>query len=155
MKTKKTIKPKPKLTKKKVTKKKPVRRKKSNAGRKLFDGQSEKSVVVKLEKAFALGCSVKEALFYADITKDMYYKYLKKHPEFNDRIDLLKNKPVLMARQQVIKGLEKNPKFAFRFLQVRKKDEFAPHSTFTGDVKVEKLSDERKAGIMERLKKWK
>jgi len=62
MKTKKTIKPKPKLTKKKVTKKKPVRRKKSNAGRKLFDGQSEKSVVVKLEKAFALGCSVKKAI---------------------------------------------------------------------------------------------
>jgi len=86
----------------------------------------------------------------------MYYKYLKKHPEFNDRIDLLKNKPVLMARQQVIKGLEKNPKFAFRFLQVRKKDEFCSTLYFHGEMlKVEKLSDERKAGIMERLKKWK
>ena len=150
MPTKKTIKPKTKLTKKKT-----VRKKKDKGGRPVFNGRSEKAVILKLKRAFEQGCTIKEARVYASISKTSYYNLIERKPKLKDEFEDLKVKPVLLARTEVVKGIKDDKEFAFKFLQVRKKDEFAPHSTFTGDVKVEKLSDERKASIMERLKKWK
>jgi len=147
---KKTIKPKTKVTKRKT-----VKKRKSNAGRKELDGRSEKAVVLKLKRAFEQGCTIKEARVYASISKTAYYNLIERKPKLKDEFEDLKVKPVLLARTEVVKGIKDDKEFAFKFLQVRKKDEFAPHSTFKGEVQVEKLSDERKAGIMERLKKWK
>jgi len=131
--------------------------KKKPVGRKLFDGKKESMIVGKLEKVFSLGGNVKEALFYADISKDMYYEFLKRKPEFSDRFSDLRVKPILLARMTVVKALSNsnNYKFAFRFLQVRKRDEFGTNPTPYKFEETKKLSDERKAKIMERLEKWK
>lgn len=63
------------------------------------------SVVVKLEQAFAMGCTDLEACFYAGIGKSSLYRYEDNNPEFRERKDELKSKPILLARQTVMKGI--------------------------------------------------
>jgi hypothetical protein len=86
-------------------------------------------VVKKLEEAFALGCTDLEACFYANISKHTLYNYQNANPEFIDRKESLKERPVLLARQSVIKALESDEpackKIAFDYLTKRKRDEFA------------------------------
>lgn len=77
--------------------------KKSNAGR---PSKMTKAVVRKLETAFALGCSDAEACFYANIARSTLYAYCEKHPEFSERKEALKKKPVFKARSVVMADLE-------------------------------------------------
>jgi len=80
-----------------------------------------KDTLAKLEQAFAIGCTDVEACLYADICKDTLYRYCKKHPEFSDRKELLKDKPVLLARTNVVKALQKGDKDTSRWLLERKR----------------------------------
>ena len=79
----------------------------------------------KLEEAFAIGASVQEALFYADLPASTYYDYVRDHKDFSDKIDRLKQKPILKARREVVNGIDGNPEFALKYLSKVKKDEFA------------------------------
>jgi hypothetical protein len=82
-------------------------------------------VVQKLEEAFALGCTDEEACIYADICKQTLYNFQEKNQGFLDRKELLKSKPVLQARQAVIKSFSSNPNLAMRFLERKNTDEFS------------------------------
>lgn len=84
--------------------------------------------VKKLEEAFAFGASDEEACFYADISKQTLYTYQDKHPEFIDRKEALKQRPILLARQSVVKGLEGDPQLALKFLERKRRREFATRS---------------------------
>jgi len=100
--------------------------KKSNAGRKQFDGKSEKDVLGKLEYVWSVGGTDNEACLYADISVQALMDYQKKYPVISLRKKLLKEKPVLMAREAVINALkEKNPDIAMKYLERKKKDEFS------------------------------
>jgi len=81
--------------------------------------------VKKLEEAFSLDCSVWEACFYADISKQTYYNRLENKPELVDRFNSLREKPVLMARQTVVKALTTQPDIALKYLERKRKDEFS------------------------------
>lgn len=81
-------------------------------------------VLAKLEQAFAIDASVDEALSYAEIKPDAYYDYLKKNPDFSDRIKDLRNRPVLAARQRVVQGVKENYSNAMDYLKRKKKLEF-------------------------------
>lgn len=83
-------------------------------------------IITKLEHAFALGCSDIEACLYADIAPATLYNYQNANPTFVERKAELKETPILLARTSVIDGMKKNPELALRFLERRKKDEFAP-----------------------------
>lgn len=85
-------------------------------------------VIGKLEEAFALGCTDLEACFFADISKDALYDYQANNKEFADRKEKLKENPVLLARQSVIKGMQTDSNLALKFLERRKKDEFSTSS---------------------------
>ena len=85
----------------------------------------------KLEEAFAIDASVKEACYYADISTDTYYRWIKEFPELSDKLERLREKPVLKARQTVVKSLD-NPDYAFKYLERKKKDEFSPRHELTG-----------------------
>ncbi len=50
--------------------------------------------VNKLEEAFMLGCTDEEACFAANISKQTLYNYQDKNPEFIDRKETLKSRPV-------------------------------------------------------------
>lgn len=79
--------------------------------------------IKKLEEVFAIDGSVGEACFYADISKTTYYNWLEKKPELVGRFEALRNRPVLKARQTVVKGLDA-PEFALKYLERKRKAEF-------------------------------
>jgi hypothetical protein len=76
--------------------------KKSNGGRPTVFTQE---VLQKLEYAFSLGCTDLEACFYADISKSSLYNYQNENPEFLERKESLKERPVLLAREQVVNAI--------------------------------------------------
>lgn len=86
-------------------------------------------ILGKLEYAFSIGCSDLEACFYADIGKTTLYNYQEKHPEFVDRKELLKDRPVLLARESVINHMQDDGKLAMDFLKNKKRDEFNTKET--------------------------
>ena len=102
--------------------------KKNKGGR---PSQMSDEKIKKLEEAFALDCSVGEACFYADITKTTYYNRLEKNPQLVDRFDALREKPVLIARQTVVKSLKDNPDMALKYLERKRKKEFSTRSEIT------------------------
>lgn len=98
----------------------------SNAGRKQFDGKSEKDVLQKLEYVWSVGGTDNEACLYADISIQALMSYQKKYPHISVRKKLLKEKPVLLARVAVVNALkDKNPDIAIKYLERKRKDEFS------------------------------
>ena len=102
------------------------------------------SVVIKLEQAFSIGASITEACIYADISRNTIYEYMKTHPEFQDRIDELQERPILKARQTVVQSLN-DPVHAFRYLEKKRKSEFGNSLDLTTDGKAFEVSSEQKA----------
>jgi hypothetical protein len=87
-------------------------------------------VVNKLEYAFGIGCSVNEACCHANISKQTYYNYTVKHPELLDRVELLREKMPLKAREVIQAALnDVDYNTAKWYLERKKKDEFSIHST--------------------------
>lgn len=91
--------------------------------------------VAKLEQAFAIGANVTEALNYAKISRDAYYRFLKKHPEFRNKFDELRTTPVLKALQTLYNNLD-HPDTAKWLLERRRKDEYSARQEFGGEVKI-------------------
>lgn len=87
--------------------------------------------IAKLEEVFAIGGSDEEAIFYAGITKTPFYAYQAEHPEFKERKEALKQKPFLKARQTIVKSLD-DPEYAFKYMERKKKSEFAQRTELTG-----------------------
>lgn len=81
-------------------------------------------VLLKLEQAFAIDATAEEACSYADISQSTFYLYLKNNPDFSERISDLRNRPILKARQTVVKGIEQNYSNAMDYLQRKRKAEF-------------------------------
>lgn len=105
---------------------------KSKAGRPSTITAAE---VAKLEKAFAIGAKVKEARNYAKISKDAYYRFLDKHPEFRERFEELRTNPVLKALQTLYNNLD-DPDTAKWLLERRRKDEYSSRQEFGGEVRL-------------------
>lgn len=82
-------------------------------------------VLKKLEEAFSLGCTDKEACLLANISPASLYNYQNENPEFIERKELLKQDPILKARQTVIKALD-DPEHAEWYLERKRKGEFSP-----------------------------
>lgn len=80
--------------------------------------------VRKLEEAFAIDASIEEACYYADISRDTYYRWIKENKQLSDKFERLRNRPILKARQTVVKSLD-NPDMAFKYLERKRKTEFS------------------------------
>lgn len=87
--------------------------------------------ISKLEEVFSIGGSDNEACFYAGIGKSTLYNYQQEHPEFVERKEALKERPILKARQTVVKSLD-DADMALKYLERKKKDEFSLRTEFTG-----------------------
>lgn len=85
----------------------------------------------KIEEATALDASIEEVCFYADISKDTYYTIIKKDKEFSDRLDALRNRPILKARQTVIAKISESYANAMDYLKRKKKLEFGENIDVT------------------------
>lgn len=100
------------------------------------------SVVNKLIEVFAIGGTDEEACYYADISKQTLYDYQKIHPDFVDRKEALKERPILKARQTVVKALD-DPNYAFKYLEKKRKKEFGVSLELSGEIssKIIKLDE--------------
>lgn len=83
------------------------------------------STVKKLEEAFAIGASVSEACFYADITRQTYYNWIKENEEMKEKFDRLQQTPILKARQTIAKALGTDVDIAKWYLERKMKREFS------------------------------
>ena len=78
---------------------------KSKAGRKTV---MTDNVVNKLEQAFEWGCTDSEACIHAGISKQTLYSYCDKTPGFTDRKEMLKDTPILKAKEIQFAELKDN-----------------------------------------------
>ena len=108
--------------------------KKNKGGRPLFDGKSESAVVAKLEQAFAIDATIEEACSHAEISRDAYYRYLENHPEFRAKVEDLRNKPILKARNTVVAKLGETYGNAMDYLKRKRASEFGDKVDATVDV---------------------
>ena len=53
-----------------------------------------------------MGCSDSEACVYAEISTSTLYSYQKDTPAFLERKEVLKSKPVMLARKVILDALE-------------------------------------------------
>ncbi|HQI74742.1 MAG TPA: hypothetical protein PLY37_02685 [Candidatus Pacearchaeota archaeon] len=79
-------------------------------------------ILKKLEEVFALGGTDEEACFYADISEQTLYNYQSRNPEFIERKQRLKFRPVLKARRTIIEWLD-SPNYAKWYLERKIKEE--------------------------------
>lgn len=79
----------------------------------------------KLETAFAIDATIGEACFYADISEDTYYRWIKEQPELSEKFERLRNNPVLIARQSVVSSMPNNPDISLKYLERKRRFEFA------------------------------
>lgn len=77
----------------------------------------------KIEEVAALDGSVAEMACYADCHVDTIYAYMAENKDFSERIDKLRQRPVLKARQTVVQSLN-DPNNAFKYLEKKRKLEF-------------------------------
>jgi len=73
-----------------------------------------KETVQKLEEGFLMGLSDREACIYADIAVSTLYDYCKKHKEFSERKELLKDNIKMKSKLNVAHGI-KNGDINFQF----------------------------------------
>jgi hypothetical protein len=100
-------------------------------GRPQFDGKPYDVVLSKLEQAWALDCSDKEAACLADISAGSLSKFLKAHPDVMKRKELLKERPVLNARNILHKAIAAGDgNLALKYLERKLKAEFGEQKSF-------------------------
>lgn len=117
------------------------------------------TVIGKLENIFSMDGTVKEACLYAGINPDTYYQFLKDNPKFSERFEALRETPVLLARQTVVKKLKDNYSNAMDYLSRKAKREFSQRTELTGangePVLQPQLSEEEKVKLLALLKRKK
>lgn len=100
--------------------------------------------VGKLEKAFLMGLSDREASLFADIHPSTLYKYCDEHPSFSERKELLKEQVKVRAKQNIAAGINEGDKSLSQwYLERKARDEFATKSetAHSGSVAINHLSD--------------
>ena len=93
-------------------------------------------VVSKIEYGFMKGLNVTECCHYADISRQAFYDYLEKNPDFTDRIEELKSNPSTKAKLNVVEAIENGDTDLSKWwLERKNKDEFSLKQEIAADVK--------------------
>lgn len=80
-------------------------------------------VIRKIEEVAALDGSIEEMAYYAGIERTTLYKKLEKDEAFFNKIEALRTRPILKARQTVVGALG-DPNHAFKYLEKKRRKEF-------------------------------
>ena len=97
--------------------------KKKTVWRQWFNWQDEDAVVALLKQAWSIDASPQECQLHANISKDSYYRYLEAHPALRDESERLRNRPMLKARHELVKGLN-NFDNALKYAKNKRNKEF-------------------------------
>lgn len=100
----------------------------------------------KLQVAFMMGCSKREACLYAEIGESTLYDYIREYPEFSEKIERWKSYENVKARMVVHQALHSGDRdMAKWYLERKIPDEFNPKrkidATFEDKVKVVIVDD--------------
>jgi len=109
-----------------------------------------RSVLIKLEQAFAMGCTDKEACLFAGTTLTTFYDYQRNNEKFAKVKEILKANPVLKARQRVVTEVATDTKAAQWYLERKCRNEFGPQMEINVN-KYSALSIEQKKDRLEEL----
>lgn len=82
------------------------------------------SVLQKLEWAFKLGASDREACNEANIAPQTLYNYQAANPDFLEQKAAWKSTPNFRARKAVVDALSRDPHLALKYLEKRVPEEF-------------------------------
>ncbi len=88
------------------------------------------SVVAKLTEAFKLDVTVDEACTYAKISRDTYYRRVKDDEGFSDEMERARMYATMVARQTVLREIEKDGGLALKYLERKRKEEFSPRAEY-------------------------
>ena len=112
---------------KKIVKKTP--KKKKVRVRKPLGGRPPVKIAItlkRLEDGFMTGFNIMEACLYAEVSREWFYEYIKKNKGFSDRIDMLKNKPSMIAKNNLLKKINAGDEAISKWwLERKNKDEFS------------------------------
>lgn len=100
------------------------------------------SDITKLELAFSYGCSLRESLELAGISRDAYYRLLERQPEFRHRFEMLQQRMILKARANVAEAVYAGDIATSRWLLEKKDPEFQRRGGAGSPVKDEVRDDE-------------
>ena len=78
----------------------------------------------KIEEAASLGATVEEIAFYIGVYRTTLYRWMQDDSELKDRIQELQQRPILQARQTIIKAISNSPAEAKWYLEKKLKGEF-------------------------------
>lgn len=95
---------------------------------------------VKIKEAAAIGASAEEMAYFCNVSKQTIYNWFKVDPELFDEIERLRERPVLKARQTIVKALD-DPEQAKWFLARKRKKEFSERTEQDLTTKGESLND--------------
>lgn len=97
-------------------------------------------VVAKLKQAFAIGATVEQACYYAEIHKATYYRWIEKNPVLSDEFDHMRQRLPLKAKQNIANAIETGNSIAdsWRLLERTESDQYGEkmqlkHSGEIGD----------------------
>lgn len=93
------------------------------AGRKLFNGRAAAEVVAQCKQVWAIGGSDAEAAAFAGISVFSLCRYLQRNPDIFELRNVLKQRPVLIARMTIFNNLH-IPEVAWKYLERKRPDEF-------------------------------
>ena len=108
------------------------------------------SVLSKLEEAYTMGCSDREACLLAEISPSVLYRYQEKNPEFRERKQTLQKAMTIQARRVMKRDLEEGDSTAARwYLERKEKQEFSPKADIDMTTKNENcLTIEERSELM-------
>jgi len=129
------------------------------AGRKTVKSEE---IIRKIEECAALGSSIEEIAFYAGIHRATLYRWMAEDQELKDRIEELQERPILKARQTIVKSLD-DPEQAKWYLERKRKNEFSTKSEVeskseiqvSGDVEVKTCTEDIIDEVLTKLKQKK
>lgn len=94
----------------------------------------------KLEEAFALGASVKDACVHAHISRDSYYRWLRNEPGLSDRFERLQLEPILRAKKTIVDHLD-DPRIAAWYLERKRRKEYAKNAESVSENEIREEPD--------------
>mgnify|MGYP001588212669 CR=1 FL=1 len=85
-------------------------------------------VVRKLEQAFSIDATITEACSYAGISRDTFYRWKDENPELYDKMESLRETPVLAMRQAAVQLGKATYTTSMDYLTRKRPDEFGNRS---------------------------
>ncbi len=82
----------------------------------------------KIEEVAALDGTIEEMAYYVGVSKQSIYNWFKRDPEFFGRVEALRQRPVLAARTEIVKGIKGDKDFSLRYLERKRPSEFMPNA---------------------------